>query len=162
MKKQQLFLFYLLSVGVVFGQSVSPEVVGTAGDHYVTDEVQMSFTIGEIITETTESDDAILTQGFHQPTLMITAVDDLDEQIAARAFPNPTADIVNIELDDPSAISYLEILSSTGQVLLSQRVSPSSNIHSFDLSDWVGGTYLLQLVDEDQQILKTFKIIKSR
>ncbi|MCF8403889.1 MAG: hypothetical protein K9H58_08090 [Bacteroidales bacterium] len=51
----------------LFSQSVSPEVISSAGDYYQGATVSLSWTLGEIATETYSNGNYILTQGFQQP-----------------------------------------------------------------------------------------------
>lgn len=67
-----LFPFFL------YAQSVSPEVVSSAGDYYEGANVSISWTLGEIATETYSSGDIILTQGFQQPISVVIHGIDLD------------------------------------------------------------------------------------
>lgn len=161
MKKQLLFLNCLLiSVGI-FGQSVSPEVIATSGDYYETANVKMSWTLGEIITETLETDAVILTQGFQQSNLTITSIEDLAESIAVNIYPNPTADIINVEFPEFTGKIYLELTNTQGQVLSTQRSLPEEAVSQFNLTHLAVGTYYLRLIDEKRQNIKTFKIIKT-
>jgi hypothetical protein len=51
--KQSLLLWLSLLYGIGgYSQSVQSQVIGSAGDHFETNEAQMAFTIGEVVTET--------------------------------------------------------------------------------------------------------------
>jgi hypothetical protein len=77
MRKFFLFFLGLSGVGWVQAQSLSPEVVATAGDHFATSTAQLSWTLGEPVIETfTDAAATQLTQGFHQTNLMVVAVGD--------------------------------------------------------------------------------------
>jgi len=66
MKTQKLLLIFLLIL--LFSTSVaSQQVVATAGAYYENDNISLSWTLGETVIATFESDDIILTQGFQQP-----------------------------------------------------------------------------------------------
>ena len=71
----QFKLFYVMfsifiGTGIIAnGQSALPELVSTSGDYYTNAfSASMSWSIGEVIIETVESDMSILTQGLHQDT----------------------------------------------------------------------------------------------
>ena len=162
MKKLILFFFFWLSSGGIFSQSISPEVIATAGDHFTGTNVQMSWTIGEIAIETLESGSAILTQGFHQPNLMITSVKDLAKDISVNIYPNPTSEIVHVELNDYLTGFQLVLSDNSGRILTTKASLSSDSIHQFDLSGFASGIYFLRVINGDQQNLKTFKIIKSK
>ncbi|MCG8327818.1 MAG: T9SS type A sorting domain-containing protein [Chitinophagales bacterium] len=161
MKKQLLFLSCLLiSVGV-FGQSVSPEVIAASGDYYETANVKMSWTLGEIVTETIETDAVTLTQGFQQSNLTITSVESMKEDIVVNIYPNPTAEIINVEIPEFTGNIHLELTNTQGQVLTTQRKLPEEAVSQFNLTRLAVGTYYLKLIGEKRQNIKTFKIIKT-
>jgi hypothetical protein len=69
---QTAFVFLLtallLLLGVsIFAQSIERDVVASSGDYYESGGISLSWTLGEIATETYISGDNILTQGFQQP-----------------------------------------------------------------------------------------------
>jgi len=62
----------------MMAQSVSPEVVSSAGDYFEGTNASLSWTLGEIATETYSNGTNILTQGFQQPITVTIAGIDLD------------------------------------------------------------------------------------
>lgn len=65
--KKQLFLSYsLISSLVLFGQSLEPDVISSSGDYFKIQSGSITWTLGEIATETYNSGNIILTQGFQQ------------------------------------------------------------------------------------------------
>jgi len=67
MKHILTILLAVLIPVYILAQSVSPEVVSSAGDYYENANVSLSWTLGEIATETYTNGNIILTQGFQQP-----------------------------------------------------------------------------------------------
>lgn len=61
-----LYVSVLIPV-MMMAQSVSPEVVSASGDYFDNGNVSLSWTLGEIATETYSNGNVILTQGFQQP-----------------------------------------------------------------------------------------------
>jgi hypothetical protein len=59
----------VISIAVT-AQSVSPEVTTSAGDYYNNGNISLSWTLGEIATETFSNGGVILTQGFQQPVFI--------------------------------------------------------------------------------------------
>jgi len=67
MKNIKTLLLVLLLPAFLMAQSVSPEVISSAGDYYEGANASLSWTLGEIATETYSNGTNILTQGFQQP-----------------------------------------------------------------------------------------------
>jgi len=65
-------------ITVSFGQSVSPDVIATSGDYFQNANVSLSWTMGELITETFSNGNIALTQGFQQPLSITIHGIDLD------------------------------------------------------------------------------------
>ncbi len=66
MKTQKLLLIFLLML-FMSNFAASQQVVATAGEYFETDNLSLSWTLGETVIETFETDNIILTQGFQQP-----------------------------------------------------------------------------------------------
>jgi hypothetical protein len=71
------------------------EAITTLGSHAENSTAIVSWTIGQVSTETIGNSNYKLTQGIHQVSLSVTAIDEVqNEQIAITAFLNPTTHIV--------------------------------------------------------------------
>jgi hypothetical protein len=74
---KKIFHLILISIipGLLTGQSISPSVIASAGNYYEGTTASVSWTLGEIATETYTSGNVILTQGFQQPiSISITGI----------------------------------------------------------------------------------------
>jgi hypothetical protein len=78
MKKVYFLGLYLIAPMIITAQSVSPEVVSTAGGYFENANASLSWTLGEPATETYSTGNIILTQGFQQPITIEIAGIDLD------------------------------------------------------------------------------------
>ncbi|MCD4683421.1 MAG: hypothetical protein K8R86_09085, partial [Bacteroidales bacterium] len=78
MKNIKVLFIALLIPAFMMAQSVSPEVVSSAGDYFEGTNASLSWTLGEIATETYSNGTNILTQGFQQPITVTIAGIDLD------------------------------------------------------------------------------------
>ena len=75
MKTFSLFLVIVLSPFFLAAQTASPQVVASSGDYYQGANASLSWTLGEIATETYSNGSNILTQGFQQPvSVSITGI----------------------------------------------------------------------------------------
>ncbi len=67
MKKIVTLVYSVTIAALLQAQSLSPAVISTAGDYSTGSGVSLSWTLGEIATETYDNGSYILTQGFQQP-----------------------------------------------------------------------------------------------
>jgi hypothetical protein len=67
MKKLVSFLSLVLLIQCISAQTLSPVVLASSGNYFESADASLSWTLGEIATETYSSGSVILTQGFQQP-----------------------------------------------------------------------------------------------
>lgn len=67
MKNLFVLAISLLISGLISAQSIERDVVASSGDYFDNGSVSLSWTLGEIATETYTAGNVILTQGFQQP-----------------------------------------------------------------------------------------------
>ncbi|MFZ6053165.1 T9SS type A sorting domain-containing protein [Halocola ammonii] len=88
---------------------------------------------------------------------LITSIDEPEtNQLNVSVFPNPTSDLINIELDGTNN-GTIELLDLTGKVIVSEVFQ--SNQSTLDLSGEARGIYLLKV--QSDGLVRTFKIVKE-
>ncbi len=146
------------------GQSIARQVISTAGDYASTADVSISWTIGEPVTETFTSDNYILLQGFQQGDDYIITPPEGNENglqdIQFQIYPNPTEDLLIIELKDrPKERFTVKLFSISGKLILTRPIKPYSTLNYINLSSIQSGTYILKILDNNR--MRTFKLIKK-
>lgn len=81
-------------------------------------------------------------------------VDDVTD-IGAKIFPNPTTSTLNIKLNSEISFAKIDIISLTGQKLISKSINNEGQI---DLSNFKSGIYLARITSENKTVTK--KIVK--
>jgi len=131
------------------------EVVASGGGTAVGEDVTISYTIGETVTETFTNDDYILSQGFQQG-IVINKVEIVNvPSIEVNVFPNPTANEVFIESSEYKNNPF-KLVSINGSIINSGTLNEKT---ALDLSNIAKGSYILTVEDEDALI--QFEIIKN-
>ena len=120
MKVISLLLITILS-SLSFSQSISNEVIGSAGEEFSDGSVDLSWTLGEIMTETYSASGTLLTQGFHQPYInqSTTGIRTINEQLTASVFPNPTNSNATLIINNSTESFYLELYDISGKIVFS-------------------------------------------
>lgn len=143
---------------ITFAQTNTLQVVGTAGNTATSGNTQLTWTIGEPIVNTATSTNNVLTQGFNQGTLLITAIDDL-KNTTVSIQPNPTSEYAIIRLDDQNLSNAQYTLTDiNGKVIQQNKIENKQTSVSFQ--DLANATYFIQVLTNNQKT-KTFKIIKN-
>lgn len=146
-----------------FAQELSPEVIGTSGDSYQSDDIELSWTLGEVASASLMSENLWLTEGFHQvytveiypnePVVLppIFPITDWN------CYPNPAHDFVTIERTSTVPMR-IELVNPLGQVIRAYPIDgPTATLNIERLS---AGIYYIWIKDQQEQLLQKFKIIK--
>ena len=160
MKKLLFIACGFFALSGLQSQSLTPVILSSTGDHFSNQQVQLSWTVGESITESFSDGDNILTQGFHQSRLIVTSVHDDKTDIEIKIFPNPTQEILSIKWNQEINLFKLNVFDARGISILSTELDSGALNASLDLSDMVSGFYFIQFKSRNNQIVQTFKILK--
>lgn len=146
---KKLFLLSAVALGYnSFGQSLSNEVIGNSGDFNTTATVNLSWTLGEVMTETYSTAGNLLTQGFHQPYLNQGQNIGYEEVIVdfnVSLFPNPTANLATLIIHDDSESYQIELYDISGKLLIQENSFSNTN-YTFDLSTYERGIYMVKII----------------
>ena len=150
-----IILFLLFFVA---GNTTAQTVVSANGGTATAAGTQISWTIGEPVTTTVSDGSNILTQGFHQSKLTVTAINDI--QIAGveiKVYPNPTSDYVTVHFNKVAEKPVYLLFDLSGRLMEQKNIE--SNDAKIDMTRYAGGSYILKL-NNGRQPLQSFKIIK--
>jgi hypothetical protein len=158
--KKLLSVLFLGGTFCSFGQSVSPEVLASAGEHFQNASAQISWTLGEPITETLSNGTNQLTQGFHQTNLSWASTFELDESILFNVYPNPTVNYLSVEVSAKELGANLQLIDAGGRIIYQQSIEQITSI--IDFTAFTAGTYRLNLLGRSKEVLKTFTVQKMK
>ena len=145
----------LLIAGVFI--SNAQDLISTGGDFFQMPSGSISFTIGEPIIETVGNENHNLTQGFQQSTRpFISDYNELDD-IEIDVYPNPTTDIVKIELSERRQLDY-QLYDLHGVMLQQDKISEINT--TISLGKYYPSVYILKLIDNNMGS-RTFQIVKK-
>lgn len=159
MKKFTTFFLVALLL-LLFSKSWAQEVISSAGANHSSPNLQVSWTIGEPMVETFTGGGTILTQGFHQSKLVITAIDPLPlAGFELEVYPNPTSGVIKIKLNKGN-ISKLRffLYNSQGEQILRQEFS--NQTEQINMQLLAPGYYILKIESDTDTPVQTFKIVK--
>ena len=142
-------------------QSIDRQVISSYGNLTST----TSATLGEVIIETkTVSGSFTLNQGFQQTNKKVgTSIKDVTLHIDYNLYPNPTTDVLNVELNTIQAASFeVYIVNALGQ-----QVSPKTQVlidgiwkNAYTVSDYAQGIYFFVLEEANGKKYKSMQFVK--
>ena len=150
---RSLYFILLLCIPVLsIAQDAMQSVIGTAGGDFQNEAASVSWTIGEVVTETLTTDSYVLSQGFHQGNMEVNRInDEFPMEFMIKAYPNPVQDILIIESQE-SGLEY-QLINVHGKVISNGFLHSSSE--KIDFTSLPSGSYFLHVKKH-----KTHKIIK--
>ena len=156
MKKIIILQLLVLATFLVSSQ----EVISSAGETNTISGYEICWTIGEPVIETISSGSTVLTQGFHQSKLTVTAINELSiSDFELKVYPNPTSEFVVISANNMEEKSSYSLFDLSGKLLENKIISASET--RINLKNYARGTYLLKLQYNPGQPLRTYKIVKK-
>ena len=157
--KQTLLLFSILLGRIGLSQTLSPDVITTSGDYFTSANNSLSWTIGECITETYSSTNNILTQGFQQSKYTITSVEEItNSNVSVLVYPNPAINFINISAESTLLRKMkVELFDISGKLI--QSAFFQNNVQ-LNISQYANSEYILRVYDDNNNLVKTFKLQK--
>ena len=134
-------------------------VISSAGDEFSNTNQSITWTLGELSTESYEAATNKFTQGFHQPVLIITALNDILLADELSIFPNPTAQNLSFRATGYEGGASIFVTNIIGMHVRKFELNDISQ--SIDVSTLPDGEYILSVIGENKQSLGKFKIIKK-
>jgi hypothetical protein len=137
------------------------EVVTTSGGYASSSSAQVTWTIGEPVTETLTGTTSILTQGFNQGDFIITLIKSPESRgLILKVFPNPAAENLNISVSDPELENLNYILIDMGGKVISRNTIKGIE-YNIPIGYLSPNTYFLKIYQKKTEIA-IFKIIKNK
>ncbi len=156
-------LVFILSIAFVKGQDANQKVLASAGGTAVGSSGSIEWTFGEFVIGDLNSDNFLVTQGFHQTFLSsghLAGQNDITlPNSSISIYPNPTVDMVNITMDESdNKPKQIELIDAIGRRILLLREAGSQAKISLRTSPQ--GIYYLRIINASGIPIGNFKIIK--
>lgn len=137
----------------------SQQVVSNMGASLQNSSGSISFTLGEPVIATLSASDGIVTQGFHQTKLTVTAIEEnLGSPMSVKVFPNPTTNVLYVSLDcDEIRHIKLVLYDISGKILTA--INADKDFMEVDFSGYLPGTYIIKIY-KGRMTLGAYKIVK--
>jgi len=155
--KQLLFIAFFVFYNMAM-QAQQHEVIATAGDYFKNSNGALSWTIGEVITETLSGSNVSLNQGFQQTNVVVTEIQKpILNNFEIDVFPNPTNDYLNIKSSKEQTLKY-QLVDMNGKIIEQNIIENKS--YKISLKYLLKGIYFINFIENNIEV-KTFKIIKN-
>jgi len=160
--------FYLTMVlfGFLFPVTAQQQsLLSTAGGFYQNSEINVSWSLGEPVTETFSKESYTFTQGFQQSKLEPVGVIEpkIVSTLTIEVFPNPTQGLVFVklysELIPPESLpNRYTLYDIRGKLLAEEPIKEPQ--FPIDLNRFIGAVYYLRLFNSERNTQTTVIIQK--
>ncbi|MBD81117.1 MAG: hypothetical protein CL840_19525 [Crocinitomicaceae bacterium] len=155
-------LLLTISISILSYGGIAQEVLGSSGQSNQVTNTQVSWNIGEVVTETGTTTNGSVTQGFEQSDFVVSSVEliNTESSIQARVFPNPMVNELNIELSgNDNEVVTAKIYDGRGRLVFETSLTEQRS--QLDMSMYSGSQYHLILNSKDNSYFEKFSLIKS-
>lgn len=159
-KKLKLFALFVLFSGLTGLQA--QEAIPTTGGNASGSGGTVSYTVGQVAYTTQIGTNGTVAQGVQQPyeISVVSGIEDTEYiQLEFSAYPNPTADLLTLKVEnyDNRNLSY-QLYDISGKLLKKEKLT--ENEVTIPMTGFIPAIYFLKVIDNQKEI-KTFKIIKN-
>ena len=154
---KQLFIIGLISLSG-FSQSISKQVIGTAGKTQTNSNLKVSWTAGEPVVGLMTAGGNQLGNGYY-PAMDLQAlnVEDNTLDVKIKVYPNPTSQMLYVSHPELNSFS-IQITDLNGKAIYSGVISKETPL---DVSNYTQGMYLVTITSKEANKKNTYKIIKK-
>jgi len=157
-------------------QSVSNNVIASGGTRLQKDNVVLEFTLGETAINTLTSSTNKITQGFHQPNIVVSKVENVTPGINVESsamktknepmfkfdvYPNPVTDFLNMRASNlPKSKCMVQLIDESGRIV--RELSITNTETRLYFTQLAAGKYFIIATTADGKNKESFKVIKLR
>lgn len=158
-----LFLICCLSFNFSNAQNtILHESINASGGGNTNQNASISYSVGQVFYITSTSSDGSLLEGVQQAfEIYPLSVKDEIRTITLTAYPNPTPNLLNIQISDfelHESFTY-DLYDMLGKKMLTGRID--SALSQLNLTDYPAAVYTLSLRNKNNKPVRQFKIIKK-
>lgn len=151
-------ILFLSTIGL--NQTLAQENINSSGGKAIGIEGTVNYSVGQTVFNTFSSDSVTVSEGVQQPyeIFVTTGIDMTTVNLSLKIYPNPTANVLNLAIDNESNELSFQLFCVDGKILKSEKIkSKETQIEMFGLKP---SLYFLHVIEKGQ-IVKSFKIIKN-
>ena len=152
-------ILLLLATSIGYSQTISKQVIGTAGKTQTNSNLKISWTTGEpVVGLMTVNGRNQLANGYYPAlNLQTLSIEDNALEAQIKVFPNPTSQ--SLYVSHPELNSFgIQIVDLNGKQVYSGTISKEQPL---DVSNYSQGMYLVTIENKETNKKNTYKIIKK-
>ena len=147
----------LLMTTISYSQSISKQVIGTAGKTQTNSNLKVSWTTGEPVVGLMTAGGNQLGNGYY-PAMDIQAlsIDDVNLNLEIKVYPNPTSQSLYVSHPDLTSFQ-IQIVDMNGKQIYAGTIQKDVPL---DISSYTQGMYLVIIENNVTNQKNTYKLMK--
>ena len=154
-------IFIMMVLGFFAHLSLTAQVsTNTSGKDIQSTNGSVSFSLGQVFYEHYSDNEFSISEGVQQAYKIITTTG-LDVEfikLEVKAYPNPTTDFLNLMVDGDFQNFEYSVKNISGSMVAKGKIKTENTL--INMQNLSAGVYLVSAIEENQ-IIKTFKIVKK-
>ena len=162
MKTKLIICLIGIGINSMIAQSSSPEIISPAGETFNGNSMQLDWTLGELAITTIQNTSQVITQGFHQPTYIISNLTELSNRNGQiNIYPNPTLNWIEMSLDfKHNTKLQIRLYNTEGKLIWEKDIQGKQFLEKIEVAELPSGNYFLNFLIDEEKYLQTYKIQK--
>jgi len=164
MRQHRLKLCTIILLGLVQTAGLqAQEAIPATGGNASGSGGSVSYTMGQVLYTTNTGTNGSVAEGVQQPyeiSVVVGIEQAKDIHLICTAYPNPTSDLLTLEVDlTDNENLFFQLYDMMGKLLVSKKLIDIKT--TISMANLAPATYFLKVTDH-QKVVKTFKIIKNQ
>jgi len=160
MRKQSLRILLSIFLIAFAVNSLDSQSINTQGRSLVSKNLQVTYSIGDLVIGTSQTSDIYITSGFLDTEFRISSFIEKPNQPEIDLFPNPFNNFLTVRYnaEDYSELN-IELYDILGNLIARLNINESNNLLNFE--NYSAQTYILKISDNKGDFIKSFIVIKN-
>jgi hypothetical protein len=152
------FLLIILFSISGYSQSISKQIIGSAGKTETNSNHKMTYTVGETVIGVMTAGGSQLGNGYYPGLdLQVLSVEDNTLDVQIKVYPNPTSKSLYVYHPDLNSFT-IYLVDLNGKLLYQGNINKEEPL---DISNYTVGMYLLTIENNETKQKNIYKIIKK-
>jgi hypothetical protein len=151
-------IYTLLVTSISYSQSISRQVIGTAGKTQTNSNLKVSWTTGEPVVGLMSAGGNQLGNGYY-PTmdLKVLKIENNSLDLQVKVYPNPTSQMLYVSHPELNSFS-MQITDLNGKQFYAGTIQKGQ---ALDVSSYSQGMYLITIENKEANKKNTYKLMKN-
>jgi len=160
-KNKSKKLVFLLALLLVANLATAQESTNTSGGEATGSGGSVSYSVGQVVYTTSTGSGGTVAQGVqHAYEINVVGIIDQQLKIALNAYPNPTADVLTLQISNYNNEKLMyQLYDLQGKLLSSAQIIAQQTL--INTSTLPVSSYFIDVFNQENQKVQSFKIFKK-